>query len=151
MSYTQDLIINEDDLATEWVEQPTKYMNYSEKRASAQQNKSMIKEELDVLKAQMERKIRSGEIDIGKITEGAIKAALTEDREVQTKERELIQATYEASVMDGVVESFQHRKKALEKLADMAIFGITADPKGGRVDRVREIKKQRRSQEDIED
>lgn len=151
--YREDIEIDDLNLVEEWKRQPTLYLEYGEKKAFLDKRRNSIKSELDVLKAQVAKKMRSGEVQVEKTTDKAIEQEIIAYPEVIAKEKELAQAAYEASVMSSVVEAFSQRKKALEKLSDLFVFGYNAEPKSGRVDHIREVKKQRErnTKENIQD
>jgi hypothetical protein len=144
MSYEEDLAIDSDNLDLEWQKQPQLYQKYSEMLAKAEQEKADIREELDVLKAKVDLDIRQGNRDLGaKLTEGTIASGVVSDQEVIAKTKELNESTYRVNVLKGVVESFANKKKGLEKLVDLFIFGYNAEPKTGRIDNIREQKRRR--------
>lgn len=138
LNYEEDLQIG-DDLDVEWMEQPRLYEEYAEALAAAISERDEAKELLDYKKAQVELAYRRGDLDSAvKLTESTVSALVTAHPDVRNAEEVLRQKTHRKNVLDGVVEAFQHRKKALEKLADARIFGLNAEPKAGRVDAIRE-------------
>jgi hypothetical protein len=147
-SYEEELRIDPDNLDHEWEAQPGLYQRYSEMLANAEKEKADLKEELDVLKAKKDLDIREGNYSrsISKLTEGTIESLLKEDEEVQKKVKELNEASYRVKLLGGAVEAFSHRKKALEKMVDLFIFGYNAEPKVGRMDNIREQKRRRRDE-----
>ena len=150
MNYTEDLEIDQDYLDSEWGKQPSLYMQYADASAKADKIRDELKQELTVLKARLTHGVFQGNIAIAKTTADAVKAYVESNEEVVTKGKELIQLQYDSSVLSGAVEAFQHRKKALEKLTDLFVFGWNAEPKAGRVDRIRELKRNRNEQAPLE-
>lgn len=145
--YESDVAIDITRLDEEWVDQAVRFQRYAELKAKADKKKADLKEELDVLKARTELAVRGGGRPLAagvKLTESTVEAMVIIDEEVLKKSKELGEATYEANVLGAAVEAFAHRKKALEKLVDLFVFSYFGDPKEGRVDRIREMKRQRR-------
>ena len=145
--YERDVAIDVTKLDEEWVDHSLRFQRYAELAAKADKKKSEIKGELDVLKAQVNLAYRGSKRSIPeglKLTEEVFKSLVVVDEEVIRKGKELIEAVYDADVLAGAVEAFAHRKKALEKLVDLFVFSYFGEPKEGRVDRIREMKRQRR-------
>jgi len=151
--YEDDVAIDSDNLDHEWESQPLLYEDYSGMLAEAQRDRDNVKDELDTLKANVELDYRSGrrkryDPDTGKPlpvkeTEGVIRSLVESDEEVIAKVQELVEAKYRVNQLDGAVEAFSHRKKALERLVDLIIFGYHGEPKSGRSDSIRELKKRK--------
>lgn len=157
--YVDDVRIDVNALDAEWIRQGALYQKYAEEKAAANNKKRELKEELDVLKSRIDVGIRTGSIKIRddegkiveKLSEATISSGVTLNEEVRKKTKEYNFACYEYDVLDGVVESFSHKKKALEKLVDLFIFGFHGEPKVGRVDRIRDLKRNRASEYGEED
>jgi len=143
--YAGDLKIDMDALDLEWERQPVLYMHYAELVADAEKEKSELKEELDVLKAAVGVNIVKKEAK--KPAEAEIARQVMLHNDVMAKSKEVINATYRAAVLRGAVEAFSQRKKALEKMVDLFVFGYNSSPKQDRVDRIRDVKKQRREEQ----
>jgi len=146
MSYETDLNIDEGNLDEEWLQQAQRYQKYSELLADAELERANLKEEVVFLRAQLELKIRSGKVELPeglKLTDKSTAAVVESDVSVREKELLLNKAAHEVNILKGAVEAFAQRKKALEKLVDLFVFAYNAEPKDDRVDRVREIKRQR--------
>lgn len=145
LSYEEDLFIDPDKLDEEWLRQPVLYLYYGERLADAQRDVDAVKEELDVLKASVDREARvhPAKYGIDKVTESAVSAAVTRNEGIIAKSKELVDARHTVGVLKAAVEAMSQRKKALEKLSDLFIFGWNAEPRAGRVDSIREHKKRR--------
>lgn len=150
-SYEEDLYIDPDKLDEEWLRQPAAYLYYGERLADAQRDVDSVKEELDVLKATVDReaRVQPGKYGIDKVTESAVSAAVTRDERIIAKGRELIEARHTVGVLKAAVEAMSQRKKALEKLSDLFIFGWNAEPRAGRADSIREHKKRQREKDTL--
>lgn len=151
LDYSKDLQIG-DDLDAEWRRQSDLYERYSELLADAISERDEAKELLDFTKSRVELAYRRGDIDPNvKITEGSVSALVTTHPDVKKAEEGYRKATHRKNVLDGVVEAFSHKKKALEKLADARIFGLNSEPKSGRVDAIREMRRRNRAEEQEDD
>jgi hypothetical protein len=148
MGYTDDLIIDSSKLDEEWERQPILFMQYADSLADAEKKRNEVSDELDYLKSKIDLSIRSGQYPDAeglKLTEKLIESLVSNDSEIVKKKEELNKAKYEYLVLKGAVEAFSQRKKALEKLVDLFVFGYNASPKSD-IDRIRDIKKRRREE-----
>ncbi len=122
MSYETDIEIDESALDVEWVEHPRRMLKYCEMSARANREMALAKEALDVVRAQLDQKVRSDPDSYGVvagprgITEGGITAAILVHPEYEVANRRCLDARYECDIATGVVHAFDHRKTALENL-----------------------------------
>lgn len=122
MSYQDDMHIDEDALEVELLEQPSLMLKYSLKLAEARETRDMAKEELDLVEAGIDRAVRTDPEKYGiagKVTEGAIKAAVLMAEEYKNAQEKLREADYELNVMHGVVKAIDARKSSLENLVKL--------------------------------
>lgn len=130
-NYEDFLKIDINNLHEDFVNQPVYYSVIAEAHANADQDKQQIKEELAILEAEVEMAYRSGTTpmpDGVKVTEGAIKAAIALDKEVQKKRQELIEAVHDVNILSNGKVAMEHRKESLKKLSDLYITGYWATP-----------------------
>lgn len=118
MNYEQDIRIDETALDVEWLEQPTLMMKYAKIAAEARRELDLAKENLDVIKAEIDKDIRMNpeNYDLGKVTEAAIFATMLGTAKYKKANQRLIDAKYEADVASAAVRAMDARKEALENL-----------------------------------
>lgn len=118
MDYKDDITIDETALDVEWLDQPSKMVKYGQAAAQAKMEAELVKERLDVLKAQLDRDIRAGPeaFGIAKITESAVTATITTHPDYQAATQELIAAQYELAMAQVAVRAIDARRSALENL-----------------------------------
>jgi hypothetical protein len=125
MSYEDDVVIDETALDVEWLDQSRRMGNYCRIAAEARRTMDLAEENLDFVRATIERAIRLDPTKYGVvpgargITEDSIKAAVKVHDEYQVASRAHIDAKYEHEVAVGAVRAFDHRKSALEKLVTL--------------------------------
>ena len=132
MDYQSDIEINENDLQKEWIAQPSLYMKYSELLVDAQENERNAKENIDVVKAQVDLKIRESEPEdhgLKKFTDPTLKSLVDTHEKVKASKKEYNKKRKEAALMQAVVNAMDHRKKALEYLSRFHLSGFNCYPK----------------------
>ena len=125
--YLKDLEIDENMLEREWIDQSSLYMSYSIEAAEAGKHKDDIKEELEIIRAQTSLRIR--EDSEKKMTEAMVASAITLDENCQTAVSNYNQAVYEYNMIQAVIKSLDHKKKALENLVQLWVNGYYSVPK----------------------
>ena len=128
--YNKDLMIDPDGLDVEWLNQPARYMRYSELSAQARRDVDRAKAALDVVRATLDRDIRQhpDKFSLDKITESAVQSVLVVDPKYRTASDAVIQAQYEADLLNSAVRAFDQRKSALEGLVRLQGQGYFAAP-----------------------
>lgn len=119
LDYEQDLKINPEELDIEWLDQPQTFMRYAEAAANARLKMDRAKEHLDVIRAETDSRIRSNpnRFNIeGKVTEGAISAAILQQQDYQDVQDQFNEAHHNYNIMQAAVKAFDQRKTALENL-----------------------------------
>lgn len=122
MSYEDDIVIDETILDIMWLEQPRLMGDYCQIAAEAHRAMDLAKENLDFVRATIERAVRASPAQYGVvagsrgITEDSIKAAIQVHPEYEDASRAYIDAKYENDVAIGAVRAFDQRKSALENL-----------------------------------
>ncbi|MCK9543785.1 MAG: recombination mediator protein UvsY [Novosphingobium sp.] len=129
--FEQDLAIDPSRLDEEWLAHPVVYMKYCNALTDITQERDKQKEKLEVVKAELDRDIRSdpGKFSLAKITEGAISSALILQPKYKNAQEELNNLTYQVNMIGNAVKAFEHRKKALEAMVDLYINQYWAGPK----------------------
>ncbi len=124
--YKQDLLITLEDLGTDWLSQPQKFMEWGEKWANAVRVRDKKKEMLDITKAELDGDIRANWKEHGfesKPTEAAILATITKSQKYGEANEELAKAIEEMNIFAVAKSAFEHRKKALENVTSLYLAG----------------------------
>lgn len=121
LNFEEDIRIDESALDVEWLLQPELMMNYSREAAKARKRVDKSKEALDVVKAELDRDIRSNPENYGisKITESVVSNTIILAEEYQEAAKDLIQAKYEADLTSSAVRAVEQRKNALENMVKL--------------------------------
>jgi hypothetical protein len=126
------LKIDANRLDKEWIAQPQFYFQYASKLADAKQKVEEAKAELDLVRAEAERKIRRkpekycpGE----KVTEGGVKCALENREEVKQAQQQVLTAKHRVDILQAAVSALDHRKTALENLVRLTLSNYMASPR----------------------
>jgi len=129
--YERDLAIDPLSLDEDFLVQPGLYMKYSVMAADADKCKNQAKEKLDVVKAELDRAIRKEPSQFGleKITESVVASTIILQPEYKEASDELIEASYQYSILQAAVRAFDHRKSALENEVKLWLGTYFAGPK----------------------
>jgi hypothetical protein len=106
-------------------------MKYAQISASARKTLDEAKEELEFVRAELDKAIRSNpdRYDIDKITEAVVIATITIHKDYQKASSVLINAKYENDMAYGAVKAIDARKDALENLVRLHGQQYFAGPK----------------------
>ncbi len=133
MGYKEDIQIDIDHLDTELLRQASLYQRWGKREADALYQKDQVEEILSKCKAKIDLAIRADPEKFGfsgsKPTETAISSLLTLNSEVGERTEAFLKSKYTTRVLNIAVKSFEHKKKALEKLVDLYINGYWATPR----------------------
>lgn len=131
MNFERDVNIDETALDVEWLEQPNLMLKYGKLVAEARKEYDLAKENLDVVKAELDKKIRSNpeEYDIIKVTESAINAAILTHPDYQEASSKLIEAKYNLNLYQTAADAIDAKKAALENLVRLHGQQYFAGPK----------------------
>lgn len=137
--------IDELALVQEWMGQPALYNRQSRKYAKARLLQAEAKAELDLVRAKLDLAIRQNPDDynLDRVTEGSVAATILMQKKYKTALKNLNDATYAVNLLQGVVESLDQRKKALENLVRLHGQNYFATPhaEGVGLEVVEELKK----------
>lgn len=127
------LEIDRDSLDEEWINQPELFFKYASRSAKASREVDEAKAELEVVKAELDKRIRSnpGKFGVGKISEKAIEGAMARTSEFQDATETYIKAKYQEGILSAAVKALDQRKKALEKLVELHGQNYFSTPKAG--------------------
>lgn len=132
MGYQEDIKIDIDQLDQEWIKQASLYQYYAKQEAMALYKRDQLAEALALTQAQLDGEIRLDPKKHGfesKPTEAAILNSIKQNPFYIKDSRILMKATCKAKIIGSAVRSFDHKKKALEKLSDLYLSGYWAGPK----------------------
>lgn len=128
--YHKDLKIDPDNLETEWIEQASLYMYYSEAHAEAILEKDTLKQEIDIIYAELDAHYRAIWSDAdGRMTETGLKSKVLQDSAYISRQKALNKAILDVNILLSAKTAFDHRKKALENIVSMKIAGFWSEPK----------------------
>ncbi len=125
MGYKDDLKINKYELDEEWLKQPTLFINWAEEFVDAQADRDRKKEQLDLVRAELDNAIRSEpeKFGLAKVTEGAIQNIILTEGSYRDAQDKYLTAVKQAKILDVAKEAFDHKKKALENLTSLFLAG----------------------------
>lgn len=133
MNYQKDVSIDESGLDTEWLAQPGLMMKYSRISAQLHMDMDVAKENVDLVRAELDGKIRSNPAGFGidpdiKVTEAVISGAILQQEVYKEAMTDFYQARYEWEMAKGAVSAIEHRKAALENLVRLHGLQYFAGP-----------------------
>lgn len=126
------LSVDRDRLDEDWEKQADFSWEFGEQLANAKLELDTLKGELEVIKAELDLKIRRDPeryLQTEKITESAVKAYVTLSKKVQRKETEIIEKKHEIDILTSYLKSIDDKKRALEKLVDLHGQNYFAKPR----------------------
>ena len=132
LNFEDDLRIDQDALEECLVAQPDLYAKWSTAHAQAIKERDMAKEALNVVKADLDMKIRKSWEILGfdkKPTDMAITTWICAQEEYKDANFHLIEATYSVNVLEGAKWAFQHRKDSLDNLTKLFLSNYYSDSK----------------------
>lgn len=144
-TYSDDITIDETALDLEWLEQPRLVMKYGKISANAEREYDKTKVALDMVRAELDRKIRTkpDKYGIEKITESVIMNTITGCDEYQQAFEEFLDAKYEYNASRTALTAVIQRKDALENLVRLHGQQYFAGPRIPRnISEERQIKQQ---------
>tara|TARA_R110000824_G_scaffold89967_1_gene220153 strand:+ start:742 stop:1227 length:486 start_codon:yes stop_codon:yes gene_type:complete len=121
MGSTNILEINEFELDKEWIQQPSTYHKYATKLAEAKHRLEESKAQTELVKAELSSEIRNNpnEFGIAKITETVVASTILTQDEFKSVQAELFDQKHQVDLLQAVVTSLDHRKRALESLVSL--------------------------------
>lgn len=134
MGYKEDVYIDKNKLDEAWENQALLFCNWAEKVVEATFDRDRAKENLEIVRATLDKKIRMDSARTNtKITEEAIKNSIILSEDYQVANQQLIESVKTLGIMYVAKDSFDHRKAALSKLTDLWLSQYWAEPREGRV------------------
>lgn len=121
----EDLKVDCNSLDFECIDQPRRFMKWSEKFARAIKDRDTAKKAASLLRSDTSMDIRSRPeaYHLEKVTEGGVQATLESLDTVKEADDEVIEANYIMNVMAGAKDAFEQRRSMLESLIKLYISG----------------------------
>lgn len=118
MNYEKDIRIDENSLDIEWLDQAQLMYRYAEHSAKCQLDRDRAKVKLDLVKADLDKRIRTHPERFGmeKVTEAAVTNAIISHNDYKEEQEAYLTAEYDANIAQAAVRAFDARKVALENL-----------------------------------
>jgi hypothetical protein len=115
------LNIDENQLDRAWIEQPRLFERWAFKAATLRLSFDEAKADLDVLEAELGKKIRDRPEKYGlqKITENAVTSTIPLQKEHRNQVNLINTLKYKLGIVQAVVDALDHKKKALENLVQL--------------------------------
>lgn len=116
--FEKDTQINPEALDVEWIRQPALVAKYAQASAYAKDAVSRAKDNLEVVKAQMDGEIRKDPAKFGvdKVTEAVVSATILKTGEYQLANDEYLKSKLSADLVQAATIALDHKKAALENL-----------------------------------
>lgn len=121
MNYEKDAQIDESALDIEILEQPRLMMKYAEHSANTKRDADEADEELNIVRAELDKKIRQNPDAYGvdKITETVVSNTILLQPEYKEASKKRILANYEANMAKLAVQTISSRKDCLEAMVKL--------------------------------
>jgi len=123
--------IDQNTLDTEWVAQPKVFYEYAIKLADARRDLEQSKAALDVVRAELDSKIRINPDSFGvlKVTETVISNTIITQTGYQDSLDDMLTAKHNVDILQAAVNALDHRKSALERLVSLHGQNYFSTPK----------------------
>ena len=132
MNYENDINIDESALDVEWLEQPKLLIRYARHAAEKAQELDLAKENLDLVRAEVDMQIRDEPEQFGisvKLTEALIGNTIISEPKYKIALKRYNTAKYEHEIARAAVSAIHMRKEALENLVRLHGMQYFAGPK----------------------
>ena len=132
--------INSYNLEQELIKQPQLYYEWATASAEATSIKEAEKTKLEIIKSQVEKKIRGNpkKYGIENVTEGAIKNEINCSIRIRKQNKIYLEACSNERILTKAETAFHQRKSMLQSLVQLIVFIHGGDPK-----LTREVKEER--------
>lgn len=128
--YEKDIQIDADGLDVEWLNQAPLMLKYAKLSAEMRKQVDLAKEKLDIVRAEVDRDIRTDPklFGIDKITEATVQNTILLTNKYQNASSEYLEAKHEFEVSRVAVQAVEQRKDALENLVKLHGMSYFAGP-----------------------
>lgn len=129
--FLKDLDIDKYNLDEELIRHPQLYISWALESAEASKDKDQAKKDFDLVKAEVESKIRSDpkRYGIDKVTEGAVRSAIALHPKTKKYDKIYLKALHNERVLSKIEKAFGHRKSSLEGLVQLDLRLRFVEPK----------------------
>lgn len=131
MEYKDKIKIDEDALDIECLNQAENMLDITSEMANCQSTMDNLKDALDVIKAELDFKIRKnfGEYGLDKTTDALVANTVLRQEEYQEASAEYLEAKHAYQTAKGAVDAFEQRKSMIEALIKLHGQQYFAGPK----------------------
>lgn len=133
MGYLDDLRIDRYNLEEELVRQPQLYMEWALKAARASVEKEDAKRDVDIARAEVDKKVRANPeeygIPEGKVTDKAIKLTVERHPKVKRYFKRYLRKSKQDKILSDAKKAFEQRKRMLGDLVSLNIQLHFAEPR----------------------
>lgn len=125
----QDAQIDKLDLVNEMEVHAQMFAKWAGLLEQAQGDRDDAKDELELIAADFDSAIRAEPEDYGieRVTEGAIKSAILTQDQYREVKRKILDAERRVNAYTAAVRTMEHRKRMLEKMADLWLGGYYSE------------------------
>lgn len=123
--------LDKNSLDSEWCSQVRLYHDAAERLADARRDWEHAKTQAEIACAEVAKEVRDYPMKYGleKVTESAVKEAVTLSRKVRDAELAVVDARHAFDICEVEVQTLDHRKKALENLVQLRLADYFSEPK----------------------
>jgi len=153
-TFSEDVKINQSNLDWHFEMQPMLYLKWAERHAQAVFEMDKAKEQLDLVKAEVDAEIREDpeKFGLSKVTEAAVSNSILQHPSVLKANGTLIEARKNVNIMTAAKEAMAHKKKSLEMLAQLWLGQYPpSQPKDGGYQNVRADRDRKKMQSNLND
>ena len=138
--FKKDIEIDIHSLDEQWVKQPQLYAKYAEQAVNASFDKDKLKEQLDLIEAELDTEIRSDPAKFGldKVVEKAVANVILLQSKYQKASNAYFESVKRMKIFEVGRDSMDHKKRALEKLTDLFLSNYWADKESCKVREMKE-------------
>ncbi len=131
MNYENDLAIDPNNLAEEWLQQPLLFMRYSEELAKARKELSLLHEKVKVTRSELVKEVSDNPslAPGGKATMQTVEAYYRNHWKHKQAQTAMIEQEFAVNLLEGAVAAFAQRKIDLENLVKLWLGQYFARPK----------------------
>ena len=130
--WKEDTFIDKDTLDKELVFHGEIFEKWSVRLADAIEERDLKKSDIEIKKAELDKKIRSDPAEFGlkeKPTETSISNAILLDEEIQELNKEFINCVRNVNILTSAKEDMHNKRKRIEKLVELYLGSYWAEPK----------------------
>lgn len=131
MDFQSFVHIDEGALDVEWRNQPARYLEVAEAQSDAAAEVSRLVDRLESAESELGGMIRANPemYGITKLTDPAVKEAVSSSERVKRLKDEIIEAKRTQSRLSGLLAAMDHRRRALENLVELWARNYHSEPR----------------------